>query len=137
MTGSEWNDAPGKFQDDAEYFEDPDGNIDWRARIRRASRVDGTHIHEKSGKCVRDYDCGCHGGKPDGGQCYVGGRRVCAEHSLLCSNCGRPSCQRHRTLVNGLPVCHACFQTESNPDFFLCLAIALFALVLYLFIGGR
>lgn len=136
MTASEWLDAPGKFEEDGDYFEDPDGNIDWRARKRHATRVQGGRIDEQTGRCIRDYDCGCHGGKPDGGLCAVGRRRVCAEHSLLCANCGRPNCQRHRTIVSGLPVCHACYRTDSNPDWVLLLAIALFGVLLILYLTG-
>lgn len=130
MTASEWHDAPGKYEDDAEYAEDPDGNVDWLRRKRHATQVKGSRIHEQTGTCVRDYDCGCPGTKPDGGLCVVGKRRCCAEHASICAGCGRICCGRHLTRVNGLPYCHNCYRTELHPDWVIYLTIAFLALVL-------
>lgn len=136
MTASEWNDAPGKYEDEADYFEDPDGNIDWRIRKRHATRVRGGRIDEKSGICRRDYDCGCPGTAIDAGSCRVSGARVCATHREWCSVCGLPVCQRHRTVVNGLPICHSCFRTDTSPTWVLYLAIALFGVLFILYLTG-
>src|SRR5687768_326235 len=41
--------GPGKYEDDAEYYEDPTGNIDWSKRQRRAIQIQGSKIEEQSG----------------------------------------------------------------------------------------
>lgn len=123
----------GKFEEEAESVKDPEGRVIELNKQRRASQVQGGLIKEQSGKCAADYECGCPASEAaDGGSCVVGKGRTCRSHRSFCSVCGLPSCQRHRVIVNGMPVCHNCYTVSSDPTWIVLLAIALLGVVLLL-----
>lgn len=126
--------GPEKLEEQGEFTEAPDGWVDLISRQRRATRVDGGRIIDARARLVRDFCCWCPPSKADGGLCAVGKRRVCADHAVICSICGRPSCHRHRSIVNDVPVCHECLRQERHPDWVLFVAIGLFGLVYFLYL---
>ena len=125
--------GPGKFEDDADYYEDPEGNIDWLHRKRRATRVEGNKISEKSGRLGRDYVCGCpSSAAQDGGTCRTCGRgRVCRDHRQWCSRCSSISCAKHTKWINGLPVCTTCEPDREGAEWVILLALGLAAVFLF------
>lgn len=123
---------PEKTEEEIQFIEQPDGTVDWKERVKRVTRVDGTSIREVLGKIGRDYDCGCPPSKPDAGTCVVGKRRVCQTHYLLCALCGRPTCHRHRSYLaeQGIWVCQLCNPPKGSSSLILFIILAVLAAVL-------
>lgn len=123
---------PEKTEEEIQFVEQPDGSVEWKERVKRVTRVDGTKIQEVLGKIGRDYCCYCPPSKQDAGACIVGKRRVCQDHYLLCSACGRPTCHRHRSFLaeQGIWVCHLCNVPKSSPSLILFIILAVLAAIL-------
>jgi hypothetical protein len=130
--------GPEKIEEEAQFVETPeDGFIDWLSRLRKHATVEGNKILEAVGSVVRDRCCGCPATSPDAGMCRPGKRRLCSTHAAWCSACGLPCCQRHRILVNGLPVCAKCYTPAESPNWILFLVLVLFVLLFLGSIMGR
>lgn len=128
---------PEKNEEQIDCVENPTGRVDWRARIKKIAQIRGNRITEVVGQLGRDFCCWCPPSKQDAGMCVVGQRRVCADHALTCSVCGKPSCHRHRTMVDGLPVCHECYKPAANPLWVLFAVLGLFLIAFLIMMKGR